>query len=130
MRMDQGLRLYEIALSQDDVDEICSGFPEAPFLIGMHGPTCARFEIHDGVRMSESWEAAPDDTYIFNFGGVEAPIPPSGVSPEEFDRLSEIFYTRIEDALSNLGRLPMVMDYGGLLGRRTIGYVEMSVAEK
>ena len=130
MRYSESLRLYKIVLSEDDFDFICSGFPESGFLVGMHEPTRTRFEIHDSSEISGSWQAIPDGGYVLHFGGVEVPIPPVGVSSEEFDCLADRFYENTRTALNGLGRLPMVMDYGGSLGRRIIGHIEMSVAEK
>ena len=120
-----GERLYELVLSRNDFDDLCSGCPDGGFIFGRHADVY--FHIFDGINFSDAWRPMSDD-YFFNVG-VKAPIPPSNATPEEWDRSAQKFYDNLERAINESGRIP-IEDEMLLSGERKIinlGYVVMMV---
>ncbi|MEK6940020.1 MAG: hypothetical protein AABX31_04800 [Nanoarchaeota archaeon] len=120
-----GERLYELVLSRNDFDDLCSGCPDGGFIFGRHADVY--FHIFDGINFSDAWRPMSDG-YFFNVG-VKAPIPPSNATPEEWDRSAQKFYDNLERAINESGRIP-IEDEMLLSGERKIinlGYVVMMV---
>ena len=120
-----GNRHYELVLSRRDFDDLCSGCPDGGFIVGRHADVY--FHIFDGIEFSDAWRTMSEG-YFFNVG-VKAPVPPSNATPKEWDMSAQEFYSSLEKAINDSGRIP-IEDEMVLSGERktiNLGYVVMRV---
>jgi len=122
---EDGKRLYDIVLSRQDFDDLCSGCPDGGFILGRHADVY--FHIFDGSGFSDAWRPMSEG-YFLNVG-VKAPVPEPNATRQEWDRLSQEFYDSLEKAINDSGKIPIEdeMVISGETKKINLGYVVMRV---
>ncbi len=118
-------RVYSLVLSRRDFDDICSGFSDGGAVVGAHRQSRVYFSIMEGSSIGDMWRRMSDGYYLQV--GVPIPVPSVNPTAAEYDVLATQYFSSLEQAINNSGRIPLEGDLiGGV--RTDLGYVVMRVA--
>ncbi len=91
-------RTYTLTLSKLDFDHFTAGCPELDCVQGWHKRVC--FQLYNGIRVPDAFQYSSSLEGYFVEIGAEIPIPEAGISPHEFDRLTDIFCENLRNAIT------------------------------
>ena len=116
-------RLFEITLSQANINHFCADCPDFDRLLGKYRDVS--FSIFPGPVSDKplSFRVMSEGYYLYL--GAPAPLIPPNVTPEHLDRLTEEYCQNIEKVMREIGRIPIEDDLG--FKKVNLGYVTLKI---
>ena len=121
-----GKATYGLHLSQANLAHLSAGCPDVDCVIGK-SPCGADFRLFPDIQgsMPSSFRPSPGGEGYFAYVGVAVPFLPPKATSADYDRVSREVDKSLEDAINNVGRIPIEEDLP--FGKICLGYVVMRV---
>lgn len=117
---------YEIILSKDNFNHLCSNCPEVDRLAGYADDGRIFYLFPDPLgEVSSCFKRMPFGGEYYLYIGAEVPLLPAEATKEEFERLSQKAYSNLEKVINDAKNIPIEEET--ILGKINLGYVSLKL---